>query len=425
MNSVIDRENIIMQNLSSSNKLIGSIQLNELPQIISSQVVQIKDLGEKIESAIATANSAKESADNAKRKSVKLGHKAEAITTLQGATVDLAQAQSDTIDALKVSFEYEKKLGDISKYLFVLGAYSDANTRIVIQQLSDELEKEGKSDKISKVAKQRLISVINQLKAQEDVMKQQEILTNKVDEHARQIKDLDRQLDDMEEADEEQDKKIAENAEKLSKYAQVLSAQQRKDQEHDDRISKNSKQIAKHTIMLDRQYQRDEVIEKKVDENLKKIQKGETSLNERTQEQEAKNKAFDKRVTELSQSVSKEFDEFKNSITKNNKDVRNSLSLLEEKFDKQISMIKSNVEQSNKNFEEKLKIVLVEYGNAIGQLKDELETHKVETSNKIKALENRINALDTVMSKRAWKITISIIAIISLLLNILQIFSLI
>lgn len=189
-----EKENITEQFSADSRELTAGTELAELSRIISSQIVQIKDLGEKIESAINTANNAKMSADHAKIKSVKLGHKAEAITALQSATVDLAQAQSDTADALKHSFEYEKKLGDIAKYLFALGAYSASNTQFVIQRLSEELKAEGEGEKISEVAKEQLITVIRQLKAQEEVMNRQVILDDEIKELNGRIDELERKI---------------------------------------------------------------------------------------------------------------------------------------------------------------------------------------------------------------------------------------
>ena len=420
MNSDINSD-IIMQNFVTSNELIGGVQLNDLPQIIDSQVVQIKKLSRKIETAVKKAGIAKGDAETAKGKSAGFGHKKKAIEALQDATSKLAEAQCGMADALEVSFEYEKKLGDITKYLFALGAYSIANSQIVIQQLAEELAKDGKSNKISDIAKQQLITVINQLKAQEEVMKRQEVLTDKIDEHAGQIREIDLHIDNMEETDKVQNEKIAVNVEKLTKHDRVLSAQQEKDKEHDNKILENSKKIAEHKATLAEQQLKDEKLDQKINENSEKIQHFEVSLKQQVTVQEKKNTEFEERTNELSQSFSKELDNLKDDIAKNNESVQNHISLITESFNTQIAEVKTESEEKNISFEKKLESIAKEHKADIIKLREETTTKNKELENKLTELTDKLNAINVRMNKKIWKIAISVVAAGSLVLNILQI----
>lgn len=399
----IDKETVLT-NYELSNEMIGNIQLSELPSIINSQVVEINDLGAKIESAVEKANSAKEKALEAEDLKYKIGHRGEMVTTIRDVTVKLAESQSETTEALNLSFKYEKKLGDITKSLFALGMYSLAHTEVVIQRLSDELKNEGKSEKLSDVAKQRLREVIEQLEAQKKIINQQELLTSRVDK---------------------QDKTIAENVKTLSEHTKTLSSQQKKEQEQDKEILKTLEQVAEHTVVLEKQSQRDEAIEKKVDENSRKIHKVETSLGEHRQAQEDANKVFERNITELKQEVNKGFDDLKNDVSQMDERTRNSIIAIDEKLNKQISCVETDLKQDNVVLEKKVDAILEELKSTIACLQNDVELNHAEVNGKIEELEKKITALDIVVNKKTWKIAISIVAGASLLLNLLQIIGII
>ena len=154
-----------------SNELeIFKVNQSELPNIITDQWRDIQGLEDKVKKSVKMAQTAKTSADRAYGKSAGLGHKKEAIESLQEASVDLAESQVQVVEAQQLSFEYQKKLSEITKYLFALGVSNIAANRTVVREL--ELKLRGASEgELSDLARKEVLSVISQLKAQEDMMK--------------------------------------------------------------------------------------------------------------------------------------------------------------------------------------------------------------------------------------------------------------
>ena len=73
-----------------SNELeIFKVNQSELPNIITDQWRDIQGLEDKVKKSVKMAQTAKTSADRAYGKSAGLGHKKEAIESLQEASVDL------------------------------------------------------------------------------------------------------------------------------------------------------------------------------------------------------------------------------------------------------------------------------------------------------------------------------------------------
>ena len=98
-----------------------------------------------------------------------------------------------------------------------------------------------------------------------------------------------------------------------------------------------------------------------------------------------------------------------------------NISLLENNLGKQIEDLKDDIQNSNENFKLKLTNLSTEFKNEIAVLKEELKTQNEEIHSKIESLENKLNSLDIVVSKKVWKIAVSIVAGASLLLNILSV----
>lgn len=342
---------------------VAKVSEDQLPSIISTQFTKLTELEDNVKNAVTLAVQAQKKAEDAKV-SAGLFKKKAAIEALQEAADGSANALITIADAQKLSFEYQTKLSEITKYLFGLGVSNIAMNRSVVREL--ELRLKGASEEeISDLAQQELRNVILQLKSQEDMMKKQEFLTGKVKEQNRKIQTI-------EATDKEQDEKIEENADKISEHERTLSSQREKDAEHDrkfkekdiqdeqqdEKISENTVKIsehgrilssqqekdAEHDKMLNEQQHRDEVIEKKADENSRKIQ-----------------------------------------------EIHNDICLLEEKINSQISDVKNNI-----------------------------STVKTELNNSIDELKERISAVENTISKKGWKIAIAGVAIASLLLNVLQ-----
>ena len=308
---------------------VNSINENQMPSIIGSQFKDLIDLEKNVQEAVNMAAQAKQKATNA-QVSAGLFKKKAAIELLQDATKGLAEAQITAADAQKISFEYQSRLTEITKFLFGLGVSNLAMNRSVVREL--ELKLKGASDEeISDLAKNELRNVIMQLKAQEDILKKQTELTGKVKEHQGQIKELDKQIDNLEEQDQKQNEKIAENADTLEEHEKVLSEQQKKDAEYDrkfaeqekendaqdKKIAENTQKISEHSKTLEQQHAKDTEIEKRTQENTDKI----ISLQKEVQKQ---HQSFDKEIQTL-----KDF--FENNIKETNKSINNFSDYLKRK----------------------------------------------------------------------------------------------
>ena len=184
---------------------------SQVPSIMEEQFRQLQAAKSKVSIATNKAEIAKEKAKKASEKSAGIFHRKETIEALQDASVDLADAQVAAADAQEISFEYQQKLGEMTKYLFRLGVTNIAMNRSVVREL--ELKLQGASaEELDEFARQELLGVLKQLKAQEDIMKKQSVLSEQVKEHERLI---------------------AERIEKDQQQDDELSRQAAKDVEHD------------------------------------------------------------------------------------------------------------------------------------------------------------------------------------------------
>ncbi len=224
-----------------------SVELNasQVPSIIKEQFTGLKVLKENVSEAIRKADSAKNSAKLAKDKSTGLFQKKAAIESLQEATVDLADAQISTAHAMEVSFEYQQKLAEITKFLFALGVSNIAMNRSVVREL--ELKLKGASEEeLDEFARQELIAVVKQLKAQEDIMKKQSDLSEKVKAHEVKLRT-------HEQRDTEYEKLLKEQLDHEEKQNALLEKQAEKDREHDKILAEKAEKDKIQDAALARQ----------------------------------------------------------------------------------------------------------------------------------------------------------------------------
>ncbi|MDX1771406.1 MAG: hypothetical protein R3328_07765, partial [Planococcaceae bacterium] len=120
---------------------INSSDVNEqdLPMLIETQIGKLNELQKSVKKAIKAAEMASDSAENARYKSAGFGKKKVAIEELQTAGVDLAKAVQSSAEAQKISFEFQSKLTEISKYLLALGVSNIASNRFVVRELEMRL----------------------------------------------------------------------------------------------------------------------------------------------------------------------------------------------------------------------------------------------------------------------------------------------
>ena len=215
-----------------------NVKQADLPVIIAKQYDKLKELEDNVERAYTLAQSASDSADNAYYKSAGFGHKKAAIESLQDAVKDLGSAQISAAEAQKISFEYQTKLAEITKYLFGLGASSIAMNRSVVREL--ELKLKGASaEEISDLAKQELVNVVTQLKAQEDIMLKQDKIMKEVKANHEGISQINADITKINSETDKHETAISDNADRieLNKKSSQLSILKMKNM---TKLSKNT-----------------------------------------------------------------------------------------------------------------------------------------------------------------------------------------
>mgnify|MGYP005940868477 CR=1 FL=1 len=190
-------EVIVVENLSS----------DQVPNLINEQFTKLEVVKNNVERATSKARKAQQRAEEAKNISPGLFHRKEAIEELQTVTEEIADAQIASAEAQEVSFEYQQKLGKITKYLFSLGVSNIATNRSVVRQLQLKLRDASEKD-LDELARQEIIGVVKQLKAQEDIMIKQSAMSDIVKRH-------DKRLNAGDAKDKEQDEEIGRQAEKI------------------------------------------------------------------------------------------------------------------------------------------------------------------------------------------------------------------
>lgn len=188
---------------------IAEEDINEknIPALIQNQFEKMAELRHEITKATDNAFDAKESVIN----EVNVGGqgKKAAIESLQNATLNLANAQVDAIRAQQISFEYQQKLTDISKFLFRLGLTNIAMNRVVVEELEMRL-KQASQEEIDDLARSEIENLLRRLKAQQDIDKKQSELANLVNEQYQTNIKQDEEITAQIEKNNEQDEKIAE-----------------------------------------------------------------------------------------------------------------------------------------------------------------------------------------------------------------------
>lgn len=155
----------IIEEISMDGLNLKDVQ--NLPEILQSQISQLNSLDEKIKKASKAAGNAITAAENAKKCSVGIIFNSDSIEEIQKALLPLAESVQLGAEAQTVSFEFQKDLAKVCKSLLGLGVSNIAMNRVVVREL--ELRLQGASEQeISELAKNEILSVVRQLKAQED-----------------------------------------------------------------------------------------------------------------------------------------------------------------------------------------------------------------------------------------------------------------
>jgi hypothetical protein len=248
--TVLDSNEIIETGVSTLNE-------DDLPAVIQGQVTMLNDLDKSVRKALDAAETAKSSARIAKGKSAGLFHKKAAIEELQSAGVDLAEAVVSEAEAQKISFEFQTKLTEITKYLFNLGVSNIARNRSVVREL--ELKLKGASeDELTELARQEITNVVRQLKAQEDILVKQARLFEIAKDHDNELKAQslksekhDEQLRVNLETNKQHEEQLKAHEKIGKEHDEILRLQAEKDRRHDEELYIRAKKDEEHDSYLE------------------------------------------------------------------------------------------------------------------------------------------------------------------------------
>lgn len=389
---------------------IDNIHESQVPSIIRDQFNKLSALRENVEEASKKAEQAQASARLAKNKSAGFFQKKEAIEALQGAAIDLADAQTSAAQAQEVSFEYQQKLGEVAKYLFGLGVTNIAMNRSVVRELEMKL-KGASEEELDEFARQEIIGVVRQLKAQQDIMKKQGELTEQVKEH-------EERLSLCEKKEIEYDCKLKEQEEHEKKQNDLLLKCTRKDKVQDDLIANNKNKIDEHDCLfvekakkdkeqdeeIARQVAKDEELGGRIDkcEEKDRIQDEEISccvakdeeLERRIGKVEAKDRDQDKEIArqaakdeELERRIDKAEEKGRNQDKKMTRQVVKNEELGERLY---------KCEEKNRNQDEEI-IRRVAKDEELSKLINELVQSNIEKENQIRELKTICEDLSSKM----------------------------
>ena len=251
------RKNKIVKNESS--KDIVSVNIDNIPDIVAGRIENISKLEEEVKKSENSANDAMKFVNNEMERyrkvlfDIRVGNTKDIIEDIQEAINKLVFAQQTNVNAMKKSFDFQKKLAETSQYLFELGCANITVNRIAVRAIEAKMNGAGEAE-ISELAKQEMLAVVKQLKAQEDILKKQEFLTAKVKENSSLLKEKDfldkeqtEKIDSLNKENKKQNKQISNIYNILSEKEQVNTEQSQKIQKLEILFKKNDSIDKKYT----------------------------------------------------------------------------------------------------------------------------------------------------------------------------------
>lgn len=265
---------------------IITVNVDSLPDIISTQIDTISALEKKVNACDASAKKAMDYVSGQmtryedKGKWIfkhRSGNTKDIIEDTQEAIDNLASAQQVTAEALRQSFEFQRKLAEASKYLFELGCANVTVNRISVRAIEAKLNGASKKD-ISELARQEMQAVVKQLKDQEDILKKQEELKAKVKSNVERLNAKDtldteqtKQIDNLNIKMSEKDRLDAEQSQRLEELGAMLENKDSVDQHQEEAITQNRSDIN----VLKSSLQEKNILD---DEQSKRISKNEEAI---------------------------------------------------------------------------------------------------------------------------------------------------
>ena len=151
---------------------VDNISVADVPKLIEDQFELMTSLKENLNLAKSHAKDADLKVREAKEKRIGLFNKKDAMEAMQNSQMSLSEATLKNTEALEKTFEYQQALTNITKFLFGLGVSNIAVNRTIVRELELRLE-HASEEEIDDMARQELLNVVHDLKAQEDITKKQ------------------------------------------------------------------------------------------------------------------------------------------------------------------------------------------------------------------------------------------------------------
>lgn len=160
---------------------ILNIPESEVPAVINEKFGQLAEIKNEVQYLQSSSIEIKNNAVVAKNKKVGLFNKKNVIKDLQTLTVDISNNQVANAEITNKILIYQQKTAEIMKFLLSLGVTNLATNRAVVKQLKDRLAS-AQDGSIDEYEEKEILSVLRQLKAQEDILEKQERMGERFNE---------------------------------------------------------------------------------------------------------------------------------------------------------------------------------------------------------------------------------------------------
>lgn len=380
---------------------------------------------------------------------------AEAQKVLVEVQSALADSQTALLQVQETQMAYQHQIADATKFLYGLSAYNMASTQSVLINLQAVLSGASK-EKLGEMAQQQLFLAMDQLKNQENIILRIQENRNLIDglsmdlsNHDCRIKSnaeknskLDRRIDALEKSDKQfhikeikqdnfiqasiehnkkQDIKIEELAQRDNEQDKLLQNGVERDSQQDELLATHYEKLSEHDKSFEEQRNKISKLELQNDNNTVEIKGLINSLEQQGQALTKKNTELDKKYADTTQQLKDELSKFKAVADKDRETIVENISLISESVNTQISLVKEDLSKAEVDLSDEINSVEEKLINTIAELKEGILNKDKEVYNKLADLKDRIDRLDVRASKLGWKIGISVVTAVSLILNILQI----
>ena len=297
--------------------------------------------------------------------------------------------------------------------------------RSVVREL--ELKLKGASaEEISDLAKQELVNVVTQLKAQEDIMLKQDKIMKEVKANHEGISQINADITKINSETDKHETAISDNADRIEQNKKELTAQHLKDEEHDKVLEKHSKELAAQRL-------KDQELDKELEDHNKdltaqhlKDEEHDRALEEHSKEltaQHLKDEEHDRALEEHNKELTAQHlkdEEHDKALEEHSKELATQ-HLKDEELEKRLADLLNIFSKFEQDTNEQNRA----NEGYLNEIRKQLSDISIADENGRKELSERADSLQNTLNKKGFKISVSAVAILSLILNLLQIFGVI